>query len=1530
MLKKTSILAIALMLAACNGQPPTVTAPPSSSQPKPSQPTRAIGTVVLPIDTSSVGPQTLNARVARPGADLAILRRESVAVNTDSSGKYISATFRVKNNSTSYTFSNLTLYAYSTLSRVAGTAISSVTQFGGLSDVFSAVTQTLPTHGTSKSGVSVVLDPKGEDFQAFTSAQAQAIQSDARTKNIIESTDTVLEYGYSVRMCPGNDCTNATPGPLAPGEEGLVTFGIKVPGTNDIYRFQLTLLVTDETTRQETRGVYPLEDLSAAQARATAASATLVQTDPVSLNPRISTLPAFLLEPQCGPTVAATTSNIMTVEGTGAASPLVGTAQTVEGVVTSVFPNLNGYFVQDRFGDGDLNTSDGIFVYSGAGVTPTVQVGDFGRVAGTVTELGTAPNTDTQLTSPTFTKCGTRALPSPVTVNFPLASSQADLEKYEGMQVMVPDKLTLTDHFQLGRFGQVVLASSGASNQAGTDDRLDQYTNTNLPSVSGNAAYTAEVAKRTLVLDDGSSLQNPPSILLGRGGNPLSASNTLRGGDTVSALSGVLDFRNGAFRIQPTAGVNFQPTNARPSSPARAPGTSLRVSSFNVLNFFNQLDTIAGSTSSSQPVGTGAPTFLPPAQNAAGAPCSAIEVRGAEQYSGVTTDASGRNEFARQRAKIVNAILSLDADVLGLTEIQNNGSGGSSAIVNLVATLNSVETNPTKKYAVVADPAQVEGAGCDAIKVAFIYRPSVVSAVGATDSSVTVTGDLATSSDVSAPGSQDGKTVTVSSGAAKTVPNGFDGNADGIKGYDGLSRKPMAVLFSENVPGGNSLTAVINHLKSKSSTGTARTGDSDQGDGQGQANLSRLEAARDLKAWLATNPLATTDSDVLLFGDFNAYSNEDPLRALQDNTAASGSTIAFSNLNPAESYSYVFNGLWGSLDHAFANDSLKAQVLSSFKYHINADEPSVLDYNLNFKSAAQLAGLYASDPFRSSDHDAVVVDLSLAAGPPSSCTVSSVSLAVSSVTLTPGGTSQLAPFVTSNPINCATVTWAANNGNVTVSSSGLVTAVNAGSSIVTVTATGTSGSTASSTANITVSAVAADFSLTLGAISPSSFVAGTAGTATLTLTLTLTPVGGYSGTPSYTVNNTGVPVPPGTPAEITGTVIGSGNVTTVNLVIPSSLAAGSYPVTVKGFDFTLGTRTSNTVNVTVTNPVVPTNIVFGAAFTAGDVVIYRVGDGTAALSGNATAAFLDEYTPQGTLVQSKVLPTADNGIHQTLTNSGSAASEGQLTRSSDGKCLVFAGYDAAPGTASVASASGIDRVVGVVFNGTPAVSNATLNTTTVIPDGYTGNTIRSATSDDCTRFWTSGTAAMGNTSGGVRYIALGNNSSTQVSTTVTNTRNVGIFGGQLYASSSSGAFRLTTVGAGTPTAAGQTITNLSGFPTSGTSSPYGFFFADLDAGVAGLDTVYVADDSSGAGIQKWSLNAGTWTLKNTAPLAGVRGLTGVVSGSSVTLYATTQTGFYSLTDSSGYNANINGTVSSALATPGTNTAFRGIALTPNP
>jgi len=277
--------------------------------------------------------------------------------------------------------------------------------------------------------------------------------------------------------------------------------------------------------------------------------------------------------------------------------------------------------------------------------------------------------------------------------------------------------------------------------------------------------------------------------------------------------------------------------------------------------------------------------------------------------------------------------------------------------------------------------------------------------------------------------------------------------------------------------------------------------------------------------------------------------------------------------------------------------------------------------------------------------------------------------------------------------------------------------------------------------------------------------------------------------------------------------------------------------------------------------------------------------------------------------------------------SGTATSEGLISRSVDGHYVLLGGYDAAiPAASSVVSSAAATtaRVVGRVD------SSGNVDTTTALSDWADANNPRSVTSTNGVDIWVTGAA------GGVRKTTLGSTTSTELSTTVVNLRQANIFASQLYVTDSSGsAVRLGTVGIGLPTTAGQTITNLPGFAAS-TGSPYGFFFADLD-GNPGVDTLYVADD--GIGLTKYSLVSGSWVSNGTVGAAAdsYRGITGVVTGTSVTLYTTRKGGSAAagggelaiIADDSGFNGAFAGTPS-LLATAAANTAFRGVALAPQP
>jgi hypothetical protein len=321
---------------------------------------------------------------------------------------------------------------------------------------------------------------------------------------------------------------------------------------------------------------------------------------------------------------------------------------------------------------------------------------------------------------------------------------------------------------------------------------------------------------------------------------------------------------------------------------------------------------------------------------------------------------------------------------------------------------------------------------------------------------------------------------------------------------------------------------------------------------------------------------------------------------------------------------------------------------------------------------------------------------------------------------------------------------------------------------------------------------------------------------------------------------------------------------------------------------------------------------FGAAFTPGDIVVDRVGTGSGSLSSNATAVFIDEYSPTGTLVQSIALPTAASGSQHAYTQSGSATSEGQLTLSPNGQYLAVMGYSATPGTSGVSSSSSSSDPRTVAIIG----ASGSVDTTTALGDAASGNNPRSAVTTDGNSIWVAGAAS------GIRYTTDGSTSSTELNTTDVNFETVEAVGGQLYASSQKLSINIATIGTGLPTTAGQTIANLPGLPTGDAS--FGFFLADLN-GATSPNTLYVADSTNG--IEKYSLEAGSWTATGSVALSNVTGLTGEVEGGDVELFATTPTTIYSLADNSGLDGTLSGSLDS-IATASTNEAFRGVEFAP--
>ncbi len=570
-------------------------------------------------------------------------------------------------------------------------------------------------------------------------------------------------------------------------------------------------------------------------------------------------------------------TSIPTIQGSTNTSPRVGETHLVRGVVVGDFQDgasFGGFYLQDPVGDGNTATSDGIFVFAPSATD--VAVGDDVAVKGTVTEFNGL--TEINSNAAGVTRCGLGNSITPTTVDLP-ETVEGEIERYEGMLVNIPETLTVSEVFNLGRFGEIMLAADG---------RLIQPTNFLAPSNAPGSPAQQEfdsILRRKILLDDGLNIQNPNPIPY------LSADNTRRLGDTVNGLTGVLDYRFNEYRVQPTVAPVFTSANPRTAAPASV-GGNIKVVSANVLNYFNGngtgLDGAAG----------GFPT-----------------ARGANNLA----------EFQRQRAKIIASLTTINADVLGVIEMENDGGGPSSAVQDLVNGMNAATAPGTYDFRVGQNP------GTDLIQNVIIYKPARVAPVG---------------------------------------PAVNDVDTDGENAWDG-ARNPLAQTF-QSVANGEKFTFIVNHFTSKGCSANDTGLDADQGDGQGCDNLSRIKQATRLLVFIDQVKTDSGDPDVLVMGDLNAYGKEDPINILTE-----GGLVNEIERFVEHPYSFVFQALSGYLDHALASETMDAQVTGVTEWHINADEPLVLDYNTEFKTQ----DLYEPTPYRSSDHDPVIVGLDLNAPP---------------------------------------------------------------------------------------------------------------------------------------------------------------------------------------------------------------------------------------------------------------------------------------------------------------------------------------------------------------------------------------------------------------------------------------------------------------------------------------------------------------------------------------------------------------------
>ncbi|PMG77942.1 endonuclease [Shewanella sp. 10N.286.51.B7] len=633
---------------------------------------------------------------------------------------------------------------------------------------------------------------------------------------------------------------------------------------------------------------------------------------------------------------------IYQIQGTGSTSPFV-TAQsnesvkevTTTGVVTARAERLyKGFFIQDPLGDGSPLTSDGIFVHWGASapaeIVPGMEICVTGKVQeySGFTQINLEPQQKYKLGNPVGEIAAT-----PLQVKEGQSLAQA-LERFEGMKLVLTAEsdMTVTRSFSLdydSYRNNMVL-----SHQAPLMKATQVYAPLSAEAIALNKANISNqlVVESDYKADHG-KVPYFPSFNAENG--------YIRIGDTLTNIEGVIGYSYDKYRFMPINEISasdFVRNQDRSAAPAIANQGDLRVASFNVLNFFNS------------PFG------------------------GDANPLGHNRGAKIESEMLLQRTKMVNAMAAMNADIIGLMEVENNGFGELSAIQNLVTALN--DKQPTELAYQFVEVTDNNGlVGSDAIAVGILYRPAVVTLDGLAKVIATPEQHV-----------KEGVVSRIKDGVKELNP-----------AYKKYQRHSLMQGFKVN---DQKLTIVVNHFKSKGSgcleDWLSFNEDSEPEDLQGKCNAFRVSATK-----VIGESIIDLDGDVLVIGDLNAYGKEDPLAVLTDYDANSServiSTASHTRLNGLEheaqglvidkgfglinlntqahgpeTYSYSYRGELGNLDHALGNLSLAARLVAIEDWHINAVESSLFEYSSKY--TGELAK--SDNVYSSSDHDPVLIALS--------------------------------------------------------------------------------------------------------------------------------------------------------------------------------------------------------------------------------------------------------------------------------------------------------------------------------------------------------------------------------------------------------------------------------------------------------------------------------------------------------------------------------------------------------------------------
>jgi 5'-nucleotidase len=651
------------------------------------------------------------------------------------------------------------------------------------------------------------------------------------------------------------------------------------------------------------------------------------------------------------------TGSIAEIQGNGVNATKNGFLATTTGVVTSRYTTggFDGFYMQTAGSGGASDptpdASDAIFVYVGSSKLGQIPaVGNTANVVGLVKEFNGLTEIDINTAGGSLADGGaatpidphTGALPGtdcalPGNTCLTGAALAAAQEAHEGELWDASGDFTVTDAFDGSAFGGDAWGTSSSSSMFGEVGLAANSTEPLVaPTEEIDAQDHAAVDTRTaynkahqLVLDDASSITFWNTAGTGQDDVPFpyyTPTNPIRVGSSVAFNDPMIYSDSfGTRRLIPlqqvtddgsSAGVDF--TNTRPTG-AAAVGGDIKLATFNVLNFF--------------PVSAAEYVALNPATNA----CSAFLDRDDNPIAVNSCTPNGPRgawddtNLRRQRSKIVKSINALNADVVSLEELENSVQFGRSrddAISKLVAALNT-DAGSTR-WAYVPSPAAADLpplAEQDVIRTGFIYNPAKVIPVGA--SKVLV------------------------------------GNADFNN-----AREPLAQAFKVRGTGdANAFGVIVNHFKSKGS-GTPDP------DGQGNANADRVKQANGLLDFATQFKTDRGIARMFLVGDFNAYSEEDPVQEIEqgaDNVAGNSDDYHAVEEGPGGDESYSFSGLSGSLDHIFANDAAYADVTGADVVDINASEFVFNQYsrfNYNVTQLFNRNTIYAS-----SDHNPEIVGI---------------------------------------------------------------------------------------------------------------------------------------------------------------------------------------------------------------------------------------------------------------------------------------------------------------------------------------------------------------------------------------------------------------------------------------------------------------------------------------------------------------------------------------------------------------------------